>query len=55
MKMLKIPVIGQKIARNTLKDKSFAPAIQVKPSMPIFSSIPSDDEECPVCPQRRLH
>jgi hypothetical protein len=36
--------MGQKIEKLDLNKKSFAPVIQAKPSMPIFSSIPSDDE-----------
>ena len=39
--------MGQKIEKLDLNKKSFAPVIQAKPSMPIFSYIPSDDESVP--------
>ena len=43
--MFKLPVIiGQKIKGQNLSSKGFAPPFQGKPQMPIFSSIPSDDE-----------
>ena len=39
--------MGQKIEKLDLNKKSFAPEIQAKPTLPIFSSIPSDDESVP--------
>ncbi len=39
--------MGQKIEKLDLNKKSFAPVIQAKPSVPILSSIPSDDESVP--------
>ena len=45
--MFKLPAIGQKVKGHNLNGKGFAPEIQAKPSMPIFSSIPSDDTAVP--------
>jgi hypothetical protein len=39
--------MGQKLKGHSLSGKSFAPEIRAKPSMPIFSSIPSDDTSIP--------
>ena len=45
--MFKLPVIGQKTKGQNLSSKGFAPLIQGKPQVPIFSSIPSDDTAVP--------
>lgn len=45
--MFKLPAIGQKLKKQNLTGKGFAPKIQAKPTMPIFSSIPSDDTSIP--------
>jgi hypothetical protein len=45
--MFKLPAIGQKVKGQILNGKGFAPEIQAKPEMPIFSSIPSDDTSIP--------
>ena len=45
--MFKLPAIGQKLKGHNLSGKSVAPQIQAKSSMPIFSSIPSDDTAVP--------
>jgi hypothetical protein len=39
--------LGQKLKGHNLSGKGVAPQIQAKPSMPIFSSIPSDDTSIP--------
>jgi hypothetical protein len=39
--------LGQKVKGHNLNGKGFAPEIQAKPTMPIFSSIPSDDTSIP--------
>jgi hypothetical protein len=44
--MFELPVIG-KLKGHNLKGKGFAPQIQAKPTMPVFSSIPSDDTSVP--------
>jgi len=45
--MFKLPAIVQKSKRQNLNGKGFAPQIQAKPTMPVFSSIPSDDPSVP--------
>lgn len=42
--MFKLPAVMQKGKGHSLDSKGFAPPFQGKPQMPIFSSIPSDDE-----------
>jgi hypothetical protein len=44
--MFKLPAIG-KLKGQNLNGKSFAPSIQRKSALPIFSSIPSDDTNVP--------
>lgn len=44
--MFKLPAIGKSKGQN-LNGKGFAPQIQAKQTMPIFSSIPSDDTSIP--------
>ena len=45
--MFKLPAIGQKVKGHIINGKGFAPQIQAKPTLPIFSSIPSDDTSIP--------